>query len=73
MPGADAAARTCFNRSSHLISEIRLRIGDGYTGPEMTSPTAWVAAAVVLALGLTVTAVAVIWQQRQASAEVRGL
>jgi diguanylate cyclase (GGDEF)-like protein/PAS domain S-box-containing protein len=39
----------------------------------MTSPTAWVAAAVVLALGLTLTALAVIWHQRQASAEVRSL
>ncbi|MFG6442671.1 diguanylate cyclase domain-containing protein [Roseateles sp. LKC17W] len=39
----------------------------------MNSPTAWVAAAVVLALGLTLTAAAAIWQQRQASAEVRSL
>jgi hypothetical protein len=50
-----------------------LRIGDAYTGTEMTSPTAWVASAVVLALGLALTAAAVIWQQRQASAEVRSL
>lgn len=43
-----------------------MRIGDGYTGPEMASPTAWVAAAIVLSIGLTLTAAAVIWQQRLA-------
>ncbi|WP_404666537.1 diguanylate cyclase domain-containing protein [Roseateles asaccharophilus] len=50
-----------------------MRIGDGYTGPEMVSPTAWVAAAVVLSLGLALTAGAVIWQQRNARDEARGL
>jgi diguanylate cyclase (GGDEF)-like protein/PAS domain S-box-containing protein len=50
-----------------------LRIGDGYTGPEMASPTAWVAAAVVLSLGLALTAAAVIWQQRDARDEARSL
>jgi diguanylate cyclase (GGDEF)-like protein/PAS domain S-box-containing protein len=50
-----------------------LRIGDGYTGPEMVSPTAWVAAAAVLSIGLALTAAATIWQQQRASAEARGL
>lgn len=49
-----------------------MRIGDGYTGPEMVSTTAWVAAAAVLSLGLALTAAAVIWQQRLAGAEARG-
>jgi len=53
--------------------ETSLRIGDGYTGPEMVSTTAWVAAAAVLSIGLALTAGAVIWQQRQASTEARGL
>jgi len=48
-----------------------LRIGDGYTGPEMVSTTAWVAAAAVLSIGLALTAAAVIWQQRQAGTEAR--
>ncbi|MFG6463800.1 CHASE domain-containing protein [Roseateles sp. DXS20W] len=48
-----------------------MRIGDAYTGPEMASPTAWVAAAAVLSIGLALTAGAVIWQQRQASSEAR--
>jgi diguanylate cyclase (GGDEF)-like protein/PAS domain S-box-containing protein len=46
-----------------------LRIGDAYTGPEMASPAAWVAAAVVLSIGLALTAGAVIWQQRLAGIE----
>jgi len=46
-----------------------LRIGDAYTGPEMASPAAWVAAAVMLSIGLALTAGAVIWQQRLASTE----
>jgi diguanylate cyclase (GGDEF)-like protein/PAS domain S-box-containing protein len=50
-----------------------LRIGDGYTGSEKVSTTAWVAAAVVLSIGLALTAGAVIWQQQRASAEARGL
>lgn len=48
-----------------------MRIGDAYTGPEMASPAAWIAAAVVLSIGLALTAGAVIWQQRQAAAEAR--
>ena len=50
-----------------------MRIGDGYTGPEMVSTTAWVAAAVVLSIGLALTAGAVIWQQQFARAEAHGL
>lgn len=50
-----------------------MRIGDGYTGPEMVSTTAWVAAAAVLSIGLALTAGAVIWQQQRASAEARSL
>jgi diguanylate cyclase (GGDEF)-like protein/PAS domain S-box-containing protein len=50
-----------------------LRIGDGYTGPEMVSTTAWVAAAAVLSIGLALTAGAVIWQQQRAGAEARSL
>ncbi|MBW8846275.1 MAG: diguanylate cyclase [Burkholderiales bacterium] len=50
-----------------------MRIGDGYTGPEMVSPAAWVAAAVVLSIGLALTAGTVIWQQQRANAEARGL
>lgn len=50
-----------------------MRIGDAYTGPEMASPAAWVAAAAVLSIGLALTAGAVIWQQRQASSEARNL
>jgi diguanylate cyclase (GGDEF)-like protein/PAS domain S-box-containing protein len=53
--------------------ETSLRIGDGYTGPEMVSTTAWVAAAVVLSLGLAITAAAVVWQQRNARDEAQGL
>jgi len=48
-----------------------LRIGDGYTGPEMVSTAAWVAAAAVLSIGLALTAGVVIWQQRQAGTEAR--
>ncbi|WP_458232911.1 CHASE domain-containing protein [Roseateles sp. P5_E8] len=46
-----------------------MRIGDAYTGPEMASPAAWIAAAVVLSIGLALTAGGVIWQQRAAGAE----
>lgn len=53
--------------------EIRLRIGDGFTGQEMVSTTAWVAAAAVLSIGLALTAGGVIWQQQNAGAEARGL
>lgn len=53
--------------------ETSLRIGDGYTGPEMVSPTAWVAAAAVLSIGLALTAAAAIWQQQRANAEARSL
>ena len=49
-----------------------MRIGDGYTGPEMVSTTAWVAATAVLSIGLALTAGAVIWQQRLANADARG-
>lgn len=49
-----------------------MRIGDGYTGPETISTTAWVAAAAVLSLGLALTAGVVILQQRRASAEADG-
>jgi diguanylate cyclase (GGDEF)-like protein/PAS domain S-box-containing protein len=38
----------------------------------MVSTTAWVAAAAVLSIGLALTAGAVIWQQRLASADARG-
>lgn len=48
-----------------------MRIGDAYTGPEMASPAAWVAAAVVLSIGLALTGAAVIWQQRLAGADAR--
>ena len=48
-----------------------MRIGDADTAPEMASPAAWVAASVVLSIGLALTAATVIWQQRQASAEAR--
>ena len=51
--------------------ETSLRIGDGYTGPETISTTAWVAAAVVLSVGLALTAAAAIWQQQSARAEAR--
>lgn len=50
-----------------------MRIGDGYTGPEMVSTTAWVASAIVLSVGLALTAAAAIWQQLGARAEARGL
>ncbi len=50
-----------------------MRIGDGYTGPEMVSTTAWVAAAAVLSIGLALTAGAVIWQQQRAGGEARSL
>ncbi len=50
-----------------------MRIGDGYTGPEMASPTAWVAAAIALSLGLALTAAAVVWEQRNARDEALGL
>ena len=46
-----------------------MRIGDAYTGPEMASPAAWIAAALVLSIGLALTAGAVLWQQHKASAE----
>jgi len=54
-----------------LVDDKRtpLRIGDAYTGPEMASPAAWMAAAAVLSIGLALTAGAVIWQQHQAGAE----
>lgn len=58
----------CINAERHS-----LRIGDGYTGPETISTTAWVAAAVVLSVGLVLTAVGVLWQQQRASAEARNL
>src|SRR5689334_5462691 len=48
-----------------------LRIGDGDQGPEMTNTAAWVAAAVVLSIGLTLTAAAVIWKQQRARAEAQ--
>lgn len=48
-----------------------MRIGDGYTGPDIVSTTAWVAAAAVLSIGLALTAAAVIWQQQRAVAEAR--
>lgn len=50
-----------------------MRIGDGYSGPETISTTAWVAAAAVLSIGLALTAGAVIWQQQRAGTEARGL
>ena len=50
-----------------------LRIGDGYTGPEKISTTAWVTAAVVLSVGLALTAVAALVQQQRARAEARSL
>jgi len=50
-----------------------LRIGDGYTGPEMVSTSAWVSAAVVLSIGLALTGAAVIWQQQRARAEAQAL
>ncbi|MEO6278299.1 CHASE domain-containing protein [Roseateles sp.] len=49
-----------------------MRIGDAYTGPEMASPAAWIAAAVVLSIGLALTAGGVLWQQRLASADAHG-
>ncbi|HEU6456277.1 MAG TPA: hypothetical protein VN201_12485, partial [Roseateles sp.] len=50
-----------------------MRIGDGYTGPDLVSTTAWVAAAIVLSIGLALTGAAVIWQQQQAGDEARAL
>ena len=50
-----------------------MRIGDGYTGPETISTAAWVAAAVVLSIGLALTAAAAIWQQQRAQAEAGAL
>lgn len=50
-----------------------MRIGDGYTGPETISTTAWVAAAVVLSAGLVLTAVGALWQQQRAATEARNL
>ncbi len=50
-----------------------MRIGDGYTGPDMVSTAAWVSAAVVLSLGLALTGGAVIWQQRAARDEAQSL
>jgi diguanylate cyclase (GGDEF)-like protein/PAS domain S-box-containing protein len=50
-----------------------LRIGDGDQGPEMTNTTAWVAAAVVLSIGLTLTGAAAIWKQHRAHAEAQAL
>ncbi|MGQ3053518.1 MAG: diguanylate cyclase domain-containing protein [Roseateles sp.] len=50
-----------------------MRIGDGYTGPEMVSTAAWVAAAVVLSIGLALTGAAAVWQQQRAAAESRTL
>ncbi|RZL38253.1 MAG: PAS domain S-box protein, partial [Rubrivivax sp.] len=48
-----------------------MRTGDGYTGQEPVSTTAWVAAAIVLSIGLALTAAGAIWQQQRASAEAR--
>lgn len=48
-----------------------MRIGDGDQGPEMTNTTAWVAAAVVLSIGLTLTAASVIWKQQRARADAQ--
>lgn len=50
-----------------------MRIGDGYTGPEMASTSAWVAAAAVLSIGLALTGGAVVWQQQRARAEAQTL
>ncbi|MCE4537418.1 CHASE domain-containing protein [Pelomonas sp. P7] len=50
-----------------------MRIGDGYTGPEMIGTTAWVAAAIVLSIGLALTGGAVIWKQQRARAEAQAL
>lgn len=49
--------------------ETSLRIGDGDSGPDTISTTAWVAAAAALAIGLALTGAAVIWQQQAARAE----
>ncbi|MFG6416833.1 CHASE domain-containing protein [Roseateles sp. DC23W] len=50
-----------------------MRIGDGYTGPDRVSTTAWVASAIVLSVGLALTAAAAIWQQVRARTEAQGL
>ncbi|CAM3706709.1 CHASE domain-containing protein [Roseateles saccharophilus] len=50
-----------------------MRIGDGYTGPDTISTTAWVTAAVVLSIGLALTAAGALWQQHRASTETRSL
>ncbi len=50
-----------------------MRIGDGYQGQEPTSTTGWVAAAVVLAVGLALTAAAVVWQQQRTRNEAQAL
>ncbi|MFG6432532.1 CHASE domain-containing protein [Roseateles sp. LYH14W] len=50
-----------------------MRTGDGYTGQEPASTTAWIAAAIVLSIGLALTGVAAIWQQQRASADARSL
>ncbi len=58
---------------NHTDGGAGLRIGDGYTGPDLVSTTAWVAAAIVLSIGLALTGAAVIWQQQQAGDEARAL
>lgn len=50
-----------------------MHIGNGYTGPEKISTTAWVTASAVLSVGLTLTAVGALVQQQRASAETSGL
>lgn len=50
-----------------------MRIGDGYTGPEIVSTTAWVVSAIVLSIGLALTAAAALWQQHHARDEARAL
>lgn len=48
-----------------------MRIGDKNTGPEKINTAAWAAAAMVLSIGLTLTAGAVLWQQQSSDKEAR--